>query len=75
LIFIATYDAIKKLRKLSPKLVAKAPPTVKWLLGGLLYFAATIGIRRLQRQIPSIATKILKARQGIVEVAAETRMK
>jgi radical SAM superfamily enzyme YgiQ (UPF0313 family) len=75
LIFIATYDAIKKLRKLSPKLVAKAPPTVKWLLGGLLYFATTIGIRRLQRQIPSIATKILKTRQGIVEVSAEIRIK
>ena len=74
LIFIATYDAIKKLRKLSPKLVAKAPPTVKWLLGGLLYFAATIGIKRLQRQIPSIATEILKAKRSVIEVTAEIRL-
>ncbi len=51
LIAIAVYDAVKKIRKLSKYLVARAPIGVKQLLGGLLYMAATIGVRKLQRGI------------------------
>ena len=49
LIFVAVYDAIKKLRKLSWRLVESAPKPLIPILGGLLYFASTVGLRRLQR--------------------------
>ena len=60
LIAVATYDAIKKIKNLSPKLVAQAPLGVRRLLGSLLYFACIVGLRRLQRgfrEINSILTK------------------
>lgn len=60
LIALAVYDGINKLRKLSKHLVAKAPFGVRQILGALLYFAASIGLRRLQRGLlePRILSKI-----------------
>ncbi len=60
LILLAVYDAIKKIRKLSMKMVKQAPPIIRQILGGLLYFAATIGLRKLQRQIPSLNRRTMK---------------
>jgi len=58
LIFLVVYDAIKKIRKLSMKMVMHAPPLIRQVLGGLLYFAATIGLRKLQRQMPSFNKRV-----------------
>lgn len=61
LIFVAVYDAMKKIRRLSTKMVALAPPVIKQVLGGLLYFAASVGLRKLQRNIPSLSKVFLKS--------------
>jgi len=63
LILIAVYDAIKKLRGISMKLVMNAPTPIKQILGGLLYFAATLGLRRLQRQAVDLGRKLVKSMQ------------
>lgn len=60
LIAVATYDAIKKIMKISSKLVAHAPLGVKQLLSSLLYFACIIGLRRLQRGLREISSFTLK---------------
>jgi radical SAM superfamily enzyme YgiQ (UPF0313 family) len=59
LIAIAIYDAIEKIRRLSGRLVAKAPPLVKQILGALLYFAGAIGLKRLQRGLNEISSYLV----------------
>jgi len=59
LIAIAVYDAIKKIRSLSGRLVARAPPPIKQILGAILYFAATVGLRRLQRGLSEIPSHLI----------------
>lgn len=60
LIALTVYDGISKLMKLSRYFVAKAPPGVRQILGSMLYFAASIGIRRLQRGViePRVLSRI-----------------
>jgi len=60
LIAVATYDAIKKIMKISSKLVSQAPLGVKQILGSLLYFACIVGLRRLQRGLREISSFTLK---------------
>ncbi|MEM1843174.1 MAG: radical SAM protein [Desulfurococcaceae archaeon] len=60
LISVAVYDAVKKIRKLSAKMVASAPSIIKQVLGGLLYFAASVGLRRLQRNVLDLSRTFLK---------------
>lgn len=60
LIALAVYDSIAKIRRLSKLLVSRAPIGVKQILGALLYVAATLGLKRLQRglsEIPSLLTE------------------
>jgi hypothetical protein len=45
------------------KLVMNAPTPIKQILGGLLYFAATLGLRRLQRQAVDLGRKLVKSMQ------------
>lgn len=62
LIALAVYDAIVKIKNLSNFLVSKAPIGVRQILGALLYIAAIIGIRRIQRgllELPSQLTKTI----------------
>lgn len=59
LIGIAVYDAIEKLMKLSGVLTRGAPPLVKQVLGGMLYFACRIGLKRLQRGLSDLRSRLL----------------
>lgn len=61
LIYVAVYDAIKKIRSISSVIVASAPPVIRQILGGLLYFAATLGLRRLQWCSLSASRAVLKS--------------
>lgn len=59
LIAIAVYDAIDKIRRLSEKLVARAPPPIKQVLNAILFFAASVGLRKLQRGLSEIPSYLL----------------
>lgn len=76
LIAIAVYDAIKKIRRLSFFLVSEAHPVIRPLLGGLLYFASTIGLRRLQWGISNLSKipAIELVKQQHVEIRRSMRI-
>ena len=64
LIALATYDAIRKIKSTSSKLVKCAPPGVRQLLGSILYFACIVGLRNLQRGLRKLNATTIKYLSG-----------
>lgn len=71
LVALATLDAIKKIRSIAFKLVKRAPPGVRQVLGGILYFASTVGLKSLERGLRELHSKTTKSLSRLAEGSGE----
>ncbi|MEZ0394797.1 MAG: radical SAM protein [Desulfurococcaceae archaeon] len=69
LVAIAVYDPLQKIRGLSSFLTSRAPPVAGRALGALLYFASSVGLRRLQGGLAVAGAQLLRAAERAEELA------
>jgi len=71
LVALAALDAIKKIRSIAFKLVKRVPPGVRQVLGGILYFASTVGLKSLERGLRELHSKTTKSMGRLAEDGEE----
>ncbi|MFZ8783083.1 MAG: hypothetical protein ACO2OR_03760 [Desulfurococcaceae archaeon] len=71
LVALATLDAIKKIRSIAFKLVKRVPPGVRQVLGGILYFASTVGLKSLEKGLRELHSKTTKPMGRLAEDGEE----